>query len=63
MITPDYGAQMIEGKYIRPVTFIGLSTDTKPVEGVANGSIFIEIDTCKLYFFDLDGKTWKEWSV
>lgn len=61
MITPDYGAQMIEGKYIRPVTFVGLSTDEKPVAGVANGSIFIEIDTSKLYFFDLEGEEWKEW--
>lgn len=63
MITPDYGAQLIEGKYIRPVTFVGLSTDVKPVEDVANGSIFIEIDTSTLYFFDLDNEEWKEWSA
>ena len=42
----------------------GLSTDTKPIEiggkSVDNGSVFIEIDTGKLFFFDLDTKTWKE---
>lgn len=63
MITPDYGAQLIAGKYVRPETFIGLSTDEKPVADVANGSIFIEIDTSTLYFFDLDNTEWKEWSA
>lgn len=42
----------------------GLSTDTKPTEigdkTIANGSVFIEIDTGKIYFFDGDSKTWKE---
>ena len=42
----------------------GLSTDTKPTtfEGkdVGNGSVFIEIDTGTLYFFDGSSKTWKE---
>ena len=30
----------------------GLSTDEKPTEHVGNGSIFIEIETGKLYSFD-----------
>ena len=42
----------------------GLSTDTKPltVEGkdVPNGSVFIEINTGKIFLFDLDNKTWNE---
>jgi len=42
----------------------GLSTDTKPSEigdkTIANGSVFIEIDTGKIFFFDGDSKTWKE---
>ena len=41
----------------------GLSTDTKPtsIDGidVGNGSVFIEIDTQKIYFFDLYSKEWK----
>ena len=41
----------------------GLSTDTKPTEinerKVANGSVFIEIDTGDLYFFDFDNQEWK----
>lgn len=43
----------------------GLSTDTKPTEingkKIGNGSAFIEMDTQKIYFYDLDSETWKEW--
>lgn len=42
----------------------GLSTDTKPkvIKGatVENGSIYIEIDTGKIFMYDLDSETWKE---
>ena len=42
----------------------GLSTDTKPTEigdkTIANGSVFIEIDTGKIFFYDLENKEWKE---
>lgn len=43
----------------------GLSTDTKPTDEVNNtkidnGSIFIEIDTGKVYMFDLENTEWKE---
>lgn len=38
----------------------GLSTDEKPTENVSNGSIFIEIDTSKIYFYDAENSQWKE---
>lgn len=42
----------------------GLSTDTKPQEfagkKIDNGSVFIEIDTGKVFMFDLENKQWKE---
>lgn len=41
----------------------GMSTDTKPVEigdkEIGNGSVFVEIDTQAMYFFDEDSQTWK----
>ena len=40
--------------------FVGLSTDTKPTEGVANGSTFVEMDTSTLYAFDEEGQDWIE---
>ena len=40
--------------------FRGLSTDEKPVENVGNGSVFIEIDTGKVFIFDEQNKLWKE---
>ena len=38
----------------------GLSTDTKPIEGVGNGSVFFEMDTCKVFMFNEESKTWVE---
>jgi hypothetical protein len=41
----------------------GLSTDTKPTEidgkEISNGSVFVEIDTQKIFFFDAENKQWK----
>ena len=37
----------------------GLSTDEKPTN-YGNGSIFLEIDTGKLYLFDAENQEWKE---
>jgi len=49
-------------QYIEPghnyMQLSGLSTDTKPTEGLATGSTFFEIDTCDLYFFDEENETW-----
>lgn len=42
----------------------GLSTDTKPTElnskAIENGSQFIEIDTGKIYVYDLENEQWRE---
>lgn len=42
----------------------GLSTDEKPTyfdkKTIDNGSIYIEIDTGKIYMYDLENKQWKE---
>lgn len=35
-----------------------LSTDEKPVVGVANGSCLYEMDTGAFYFFDEENKRW-----
>lgn len=36
--------------------YMGLSTDTKPTEGIAVNSLFLELDTGDMYYFD--GSTW-----
>lgn len=43
-------------------TFIiyGLSTDTKPTEGVENGSVFYEMDTHNVFMFDGENVQWLE---
>lgn len=42
------------------VEFVGDSTETKPVEGIAPGSFFLEQDTGTLYYLQDDG-TWAEY--
>lgn len=48
----------------KALEFRGLSSDTKPTqldgETIANGSVFIEIDTGKIFFYDLENEQWKE---
>lgn len=39
--------------------FAGLSTDTKP-SNVGTGSIFIEVNTGKVFFYNQAGDTWIE---
>lgn len=36
----------------------GLSTDTKPTDGMATGSTFLEIDTGIKNYFDEDSSDW-----
>lgn len=36
--------------------YMGLSTDTKPTEGVSVNSLFLELDTGDFYYFN--GTTW-----
>lgn len=43
-------------------TIFGLSTDTKPTDEIINGSIFIEMDTSKIYFYDLENEQWREFN-
>ena len=53
----------LEGKKVS-MELRGLSTDEKPKvinrAIVDNGSSFIEIDTGKVFLYDLDSETWKE---
>lgn len=60
----------IENTHIKPdadyitVELRGLSTDEKPTEMngkiVDNGSSYLEIDTGKLYLYDLENERWEE---
>lgn len=48
----------VDGK--RYGTIAGLSTDSKPTANVANGSVFIEMNTGKVFMFDEAGVQWVE---
>ena len=53
-----------ENGEVKSLEFRGLSTDTKPLKlgdkDINNGAMFIEMDTGKIYLFDLENKQWKE---
>jgi hypothetical protein len=42
----------------RTNSYMGLSTDTKPVVNVPNASTFYEMDTADLYFYDAEHSVW-----
>lgn len=48
----DAGNRYIEAR--------GLSTDQKPYTDIANGSMYIEMDTGKVYFYDAANTQWRE---
>lgn len=51
----SYNSQIME--------FYGLSTDEKPLKDrtdmdIPNGSVFVEMDTLKVFFFDTERNSW-----
>lgn len=60
MITIDKQIQDVGDSVATNETYYGLSTDSKPTTGVGNGSIFIEMNTGKVYFFNAAGNVWIE---
>ena len=40
------------------IIYAGLSTEQKPTEGLATGSMFIELNTGKVYYFNADTTSW-----
>lgn len=47
-----------DGRYYTYIEAYCESTDEKPTELIANGSIFIEVDTGKGYFFNEESGEW-----
>lgn len=39
---------------------MGTSSDSKPTDGIATGSIFTEVDTGKVFFFNEATESWVE---
>ena len=39
---------------------VGLSADTKPTDGIVSGSIYTEVDTGNVYFFNDVSGQWVE---
>ena len=59
MYTDKEKIQEVDGKAAVATESYCLSTDSKPLD-VGNGAVCIEMDTSKMFFFDLENKTWRE---
>lgn len=55
---PDYGSDSVGN--LNYIEAAGLSTDAKPSAGLVTGSLFMEVDTGKVYAFDEVGAQWHE---
>lgn len=40
---------------------VGLSTDTKPTENIVTGSLFVEVNTGKVYLHNEEGTVETKW--
>lgn len=55
---------MITTSYSNNPYFVGLSTDEKPTnEYILNGSLFLEMDTAKVFIFDKENMQWIEFGT
>ena len=52
--------ELVDENNLKTNEYRGSSEDTKPTEGVGNGSTYLETDTGKLYIYDLETETWNE---
>ena len=58
MVTYKQILRMTNGK--NQIEAYCLSTDTKPTTNVGNGSVLVEMDTSKVFFYDERNNTWRE---
>lgn len=46
---------------LKHVVFAGSDEETKPTEGICDGSVYIATDTKKVYLYDEANETWRQW--
>ena len=51
------------GVKVQEISGYCLAADTKPTDGIANGSVLTEMDTGKIYMFDEAGSQWVEFGA
>lgn len=53
-----YEQPCADGKYIR--TYFGNSNESKPTSDLADGSVFVDVDTGKAFLFNETTSAWVE---
>ena len=54
---------LVENKFSdnkKYVELYGTSSDSKPTTGIVMGSVFVEVDTGKVFLFNEDSSVWVE---
>jgi hypothetical protein len=54
---------LVENKFSdnkKYVELYGTSSDSKPTTGIVMGSVFVEVDTGKVFLFNEDSSAWVE---
>ena len=54
-----YNSEQVDNEKVM-VEIACLSTDSKPTDGIATGSLALEVNTGKIYAFDEVGENWAE---
>ena len=44
-------------------TYYGISTGPSKPQNVGNGSVYIEMDTGTIYFYDAENSRWLKWGA
>ena len=52
--------EVANGEALTMADLFGTSNDSKPTAGYANGSVFLEVDTGKVYLFNETTSAWVE---
>lgn len=56
----SFGERTAEGNFVNYEEIACTSSDTKPTSGFATGSICVEVDTGKVFFFNESTGSWVE---
>lgn len=54
---------LVESKFVdgkKYVEIYGTSSESKPTDGIVTGSVFVEVNTGKVFLFNEDSSSWVE---
>ena len=59
-ISKNKTVDVADGEVVSYIEMACLAADTKPTDGIATGSICVEVDTGNVYLYNAEGEAWVE---